>query len=1058
MKGMFKNARIFDQDLRLWETSSVTDFSEMFREAFLFSADIRQWKVTPVIHSDNMFYHADAWNAAFIRKHDITVLSSRYHGPPDAWTYAPTQFSYGTLRSAVDACVKAEPSGERCYAKDNSICGGWNCGEIETWDVSLVTTMNWVFANNKKSFNVDISGWNTAAVTSMDNMFYHAEKFNRDISGWNVDSVTTMKSTFHNAFEFNSDISGWNTAAVTDMTAMLAGAKAFNGDISGWNTGAVTKMQSMFHTAKVFNGIISAWNTGAVTNMDSMFRTASSFNGDISAWNTGALTNAHAMFFGATDFNSDISGWNTAAATDMRWMFYAATSFNRDLNDWNTARVTSAHAMFARATSFNGDISAWDTARVTSAHAMFSGATSFNGDISEWNTGAVTNMEYMFDGARAFNRDIGAWDVGRVTSMHAMFRSATAFDSLLSWYTSADTRYMFEFAEAWQRSYARGDGGLNLPGHGPPSAWALRYKFPDRATLINAMNECLRDDATGINCETPSHCGSQKCGEVKYWDVSLVTSMTWLFHNKRSFNADISLWNTAAVTDMSWMFFHAYSFNHDISGWNVNSVTEMQSMFHHARVFDANITGWNPTGKTTSMFFDARVWWKKYVRFAGIGVDGPPSAWAPRYKFQHGYQLRVAADLCIKNVSTGIKCETPAGTCGNQNCGDIELWDVSLVADMEGIFQNAFEFNADIGAWNTSAATNMRYMLTHTHVFNQDISAWNTTAVRNMHLMFWAALTFNQDISAWDVSSVTDFRFMFRDAYAFDADITGWRSISALESTGMFNEATAWLSLYGRYENPRSEDGPPQMWALKASIPPPPPPLPFKFPNRKALEDAVDACIANVPTGIGCVTPAQTCGVHNCGDIGTWDVSLVTDMGQMFEAKTFFNAEIGDWNTNRVTNMSSMFSGATDFNRDIKGWDVSSVINTRSMFLNAKAWHRTYILSTRSGSANNEPPSNFKLFEIVNRIRLTGGRYFDEHANAEYVFYHRTEQNVLYYRPSWHNSLLKDLIEYGPGGRIWMAWGPIFAFQQNGQSVVQLRTSFSTGLIVYGTFDNPYPN
>ena len=38
----------------------------------------------------------------------------------------------------------------------------------------------------------DISAWNTAAVTTMERMFYDAAAFNQDISAWNTAKVTRM--------------------------------------------------------------------------------------------------------------------------------------------------------------------------------------------------------------------------------------------------------------------------------------------------------------------------------------------------------------------------------------------------------------------------------------------------------------------------------------------------------------------------------------------------------------------------------------------------------------------------------------------------------------------------------------------------------------------------------------------------------------------------------------------------------------------------------------------------------------------------------------------------
>ncbi|MGC6516003.1 MAG: BspA family leucine-rich repeat surface protein, partial [Myxococcota bacterium] len=68
-------------------------------------------------------------------------------------------------------------------------------------------------------------------------------------------------------------------------------------------------------------------------------------------------------------------------------------------------------------------------------------------------------------------------------------------------------------------------------------------------------------------------------------------------------------------------------------------------------------------------------------------------------------------------------------------------------------------------------------------------------------------------------------------------------------------------------------------------------------------------------------------------DIGSWDVSSVTDMAGMFYYAELFNADIGSWDVSSVTSMGSMFEFATLFNRDISGWDVSAVTDMYGMFL-----------------------------------------------------------------------------------------------------------------------------
>jgi len=44
-------------------------------------------------------------------------------------------------------------------------------------------------------------------------------------------------------------------------------------------------------------------------------------------------------------------------------------------------------------------------------------------------------------------------------------------------------------------------------------------------------------------------------GPIADWDVSMITDMSLLIYNLKSFNVDISSWDTSSVTDMKNMFY-----------------------------------------------------------------------------------------------------------------------------------------------------------------------------------------------------------------------------------------------------------------------------------------------------------------------------------------------------------------------------------------------------------------------------------------------------------------------------------------------------------------------
>jgi len=71
-------------------------------------------------------------------------------------------------------------------------------------------------------------------------------------------------------------------------------------------------------------------------------------------------------------------------------------------------------------------------------------------------------------------------------------------------------------------------------------------------------------------------------------------------------------------------------------------------------------------------------------------------------------------------------------------------------------------------------------------------------------------------------------------------------------------------------------------------------------------------------------------------NIGSWDVSLVTNMEELFKDMTNFNEQLNQWNVSNVTNMKYMFQHCIKFNQPLNNWNVSNVTNMAGMFYNCK--------------------------------------------------------------------------------------------------------------------------
>ena len=100
--------------------------------------------------------------------------------------------------------------------------------------------------------------------------------------------------------------------------------------------------------------------------------------------------------------------------------------------------------------------------------------------------------------------------------------------------------------------------------------------------------------------------------------------------------------------------------------------------------------------------------------------------------------------------------------------------------------------------------------------------------------------------------------------------------------------------------------------------------------------------------------------------INNWDVSNVTDMGDMFGRAVSFNQNIDDWNVSNVTNMGGMFGcfpeDDSSFNQPLNSWDVSSVTDMYWMFRDADSF--------------NQPLNNWDVSNVVE----LGAMFYDANA------------------------------------------------------------------------------
>ncbi|RDU55496.1 BspA family leucine-rich repeat surface protein [Helicobacter sp. MIT 00-7814] len=404
---------------------------------------------------------------------------------------------------------------------------------IETWDVSNVTNMKFMFAGTT-SFNQPLDSWDVSSVTDMSLMFADAKSFNQPLNSWDISNVTNMKGMFAHATSFNQPLNNWNTSNVAEIRGIFMSATSFNQPLDKWNVSKVMDMALIFKDATNFNQNLESWNVKAISAKD-MFESSGmqslpswfnkgfqkingkykptspivlkvlAFDEDVSLADidTSAITNMSELFKESKrkDF-SGIETWDVSNVTDMSSMFENAEYFNQPLDNWDVSSVTDMNSMFMSAKSFNQPLNNWNVSSVTDMQCMFAGATSFNQPLDKWDVSSVTDMGLMFSGVENFNQPLNKWNVSSVTGMTGMFKRAKSFNQPLN-----------------------------------------------------------------------------------NWDTSNVAHMSLMFSDAASFNQPLNKWNVSSVINMGHMFAGATSFNQPLNKWNVSKVLSMKNMFEGATSF-----------------------------------------------------------------------------------------------------------------------------------------------------------------------------------------------------------------------------------------------------------------------------------------------------------------------------------------------------------------------------------------------------------------------------------------------------------------------------------------
>lgn len=504
LKGAFKGGFSASYaGIEKWDTSNVTDMSEMFMDTRAFNQAL-PWNTRNVTTMESMFENAKAFNGA-IGTWDVSNVRTMKNMFKDALVFNADLSKWNTVRVSD-------------FSYMFSGCPKFNAN-LRNWNVVSGIDFEHMFADTQL-FNIDIGIWEMSGAQRLSGMFKNAVAFNAPIGTWNVSSAVYMDDMFAGAVAFARPLGAWDTGRVITMYQMFMGATLFgaNGtsDLSNWNMTNVTDATRMFSDSQ-FNSLVNNWKFGQNANLTGMFMSNTAFNRNISSWNMVNVKSMYNMFNSATAFVTGIIGWQLDNCEEFSSMF-ANSNFSGSVANWqlSTSHPISMVSMFASCPFFTGTgIETWNTSNVTTFLSMFNGATVFNGNVSNWQVGNCVTFRNMFRNTTMFNRDLDGWNMVRATDVVEMFRDAKAFNSNVGMWTMPNVKSLngiFYGCSAFNKDV---------------SMWDVSQV----TDFTNMFSGCIAFNQN-----------------LTLWITTNATNMTTMFYGCTVFNQDLSMWDVAQVT------------------------------------------------------------------------------------------------------------------------------------------------------------------------------------------------------------------------------------------------------------------------------------------------------------------------------------------------------------------------------------------------------------------------------------------------------------------------------------------------------------------------------
>lgn len=356
MSHMFNGCFNFkgNESINTWDVSNITTMFSMFRDTRVFNQDLDNWDISNVKRIDQFMYSQSKisdfnssvgnWDFSSCTTMDYMFTNNiAFEGKGlETWKLGDEEGPLKSIRYCFQGCTSLNK-------------------DLNTWDFSKIWDANSLLMN-ATSFNGDISTWDTSNVTNMFSMLRRTAMNNENPGintkqvtvddntyyAWDVSNVTNMQFMFYQTYDFDSDISDWDTSSLVNAIGTFAFNYEFNSDISSWDMSNVTSMYQFLYKATKFDGDLSSWNVDNCVNFYYLFA-ETKIDFDLSSWNVNGFLD---RFLFDVDYNYDLGSMTLGPNINtMQYLFYK----NQTLSDvnWTNTIVGWANQVYNNSAPYN---------------------------------------------------------------------------------------------------------------------------------------------------------------------------------------------------------------------------------------------------------------------------------------------------------------------------------------------------------------------------------------------------------------------------------------------------------------------------------------------------------------------------------------------------------------------------------------------------------------------------------------------------------------------------------------------------------------------------------